>query len=73
MRELPSAMFDEIETAARRIWFVSPKRSSAGKPRVCLYTKSAKSIAFCQTSNFSKLNILNSVAINNQLSTTNYL
>ena len=28
VRELPSAMFDEMETAARRIWLVKPKRSS---------------------------------------------
>jgi len=33
-REHPSAMLDEIDTAARRIWFVSPKRSSSGNLRV---------------------------------------
>jgi hypothetical protein len=32
--EQPSAMFDESETAARRIWRVKPNRSSAGKFRV---------------------------------------
>jgi hypothetical protein len=30
-RELPSAIFEEIETAARRVWFVKPNRSSSGK------------------------------------------
>jgi hypothetical protein len=29
--ELPSARFDEIETAARRICVVNPNRSSSGK------------------------------------------
>jgi len=29
-REPPSAMFEEMEKAALRIWFVSPKRSSSG-------------------------------------------
>jgi hypothetical protein len=33
-RELPSARFDEMETAARRIWFVKPNRSVSGKVRV---------------------------------------
>ena len=30
-RELPSAIFEEIDTAARRIWLVRPNRSSSGK------------------------------------------
>ena len=34
MRELPSAIFEEMETAARRIWFVRPNRSSEGNFRV---------------------------------------
>ena len=30
----PSAMFDGMDTAARRIWLVSPNFSSDGKPCV---------------------------------------
>src|SRR5208283_5171281 len=33
VRELPSARFDEMETAARRIWFVKPNRSPSGNVR----------------------------------------
>src|SRR4051794_32964873 len=57
MRALPSAMLEETETAARRIWLVSPKRSESGKDLVREYTRSANSIERCQTSSFSKLNI----------------
>jgi hypothetical protein len=56
-RELPSARFDETDTAARRIWLVSPNRSLSGKLFVTAYTRSAKSIALCQTCNFSNVNI----------------
>src|SRR3954470_10618869 len=58
MRALPSAMLEETETDARRIWFVRPNRSASGNERVREYTRSAKSIERCQTSSFSKLNIV---------------
>src|SRR4051812_8024707 len=63
-RALPSAMLEEIETAARRIWFVKPNLSASGKDRVREYTKSANSIERCQTSSFSKLNIISKVFCN---------
>ena len=70
-RELPSAMFAEMETAARRIWLVRPNLSASGKFRVREYTTSANSMALCQTSSFSKLNIelCNPPALNLQHST----
>lgn len=34
VRLLPSAMFDEMETAARQSCDVNPNRSDAGKPAV---------------------------------------
>lgn len=55
--EVPSAMLEEMDTAARLIWLVRPNRSSLGKPVVREYTRSANAIAFCQTSSFSKLNM----------------
>src|SRR5438552_19147711 len=69
-RDEPTAMFDEIETAARRSWFVRPKRSYLGNARVSLYMRSAKSMAFCQTSSFSKLNI--GLTLNSRLRTLNF-
>jgi hypothetical protein len=40
LRDDPSAMFDEIETAARRIWLVRPKRSSAATVAMLVVTAS---------------------------------
>ena len=52
----PSAMFAETDTADRRICDVSPNRSSEGNPPDRSYTRSAKSIDFRHTCNFSNPN-----------------
>jgi len=57
-RMLPSAIFDEIETAARRIWLVSPNLSSLGNRAETAYIQSARSTANCQTSSFPKRKML---------------
>jgi hypothetical protein len=45
---LPSAMLLATETAARRIWLVSPYISVAGNSRVQPYTSKVNAIDFCQ-------------------------
>jgi len=54
IREVPSAKFDAIETAALLIWLIKPNFSSSGKLFVTVYVQTAKFLACCQHSNFSK-------------------
>lgn len=52
-REVPSAIFEAIETAARCICDINPNLSAGGNFSVILYTHPASKRACCQHSNFS--------------------